>query len=91
MACESSGGLGAFSDGIERWTKPGGERGVRFLSSLCGLRKDTFRPSFQGLSVRPRYLGRTRLLLLVFFRARYMTQLAIEYMKDHIFELRRKI
>ena len=62
VACESSGGLGAFSDGIERWTKPGGERGVTVLSSLCGLRKHTFRPSFQGLSVRPRYLGRRRLL-----------------------------
>lgn len=39
VACESSGGLGPYSDSVERWTKPGGERGVRVLSSLCGLKK----------------------------------------------------
>ena len=35
VACKSSGGSGEFSDWVERWTKPGGERGVRVLSSLC--------------------------------------------------------
>jgi len=67
VACESSGGLGASSDWVERWTKSGGERGVRVLSSLCVLRKHTFRTSSKGLSVRTRYLGRRRFFFFFLF------------------------
>ena len=69
MACESSGGLGAFSDRIERWTKPEGERGFRVLSSLCGLRKRAFRPSSQRLSVRCQYLGSRHFFVVIGVRA----------------------
>ena len=69
VACKSSGGLGAYSDWIERWTKPGGKRGFRVLSSLCGLRKRAFRPSSQRLSVRCRYLGSRHFFVVIGVRA----------------------
>ena len=62
VACESSGGLGAFSDWVEHWTKPGSKRDVRVLCSLCGLRKHTFQPSSQAGSAQ---LSPGRLVFLV--------------------------
>ena len=77
VACKSSGGLGAYSNWVERWTKPGGERGVKVLSSLCALRKHTFRTSSKGLSVRTRYLGRRRLFFFLFSPVRWRSSAKI--------------
>ena len=35
VACESSGGLGPFSDWVDSWTKPGGERAASEFCLLC--------------------------------------------------------
>ena len=35
VACESSGGLGAFSYGVDGWTEPGGERAASEFCLLC--------------------------------------------------------
>ena len=48
VACESSGGLGAFSDWVKHWTEPGGEHGVRVLSSCVASEKYCY-PSSQCL------------------------------------------
>lgn len=57
VACESSGGLGAYSDMVKNWTKPGGEHGVRVLSCFCGFRNIHFIPVPSVCSVRSRESG----------------------------------
>lgn len=49
VACKSSGGLGAYSDWVERRTEPGSKCGGRVLYCLGGLRKHTFQPRSQSL------------------------------------------
>ena len=57
VTCESSGGLGKFSDQVEHWTKPGGEHSVRVLSSLCGFRNIRVIPVPSACSMRSRESG----------------------------------